>query len=982
MSAAEDFDVFFDGEGNLVMTSNDRAAAGSVSYRTVGWTVKKEDKPSAETECTRVNQIEYDRTTDPQDNSRVITTYKVSEDKLFEAIKKCDKTWAKELFRDGGYVYLDAIMVVVRDGAPSGGINSDGSVWGTVYFSAYSIKNAESWADPDSLDSHFGKCVYFGGDEEKLWGELSIKYYELESEDDIDSAVSLGFLGFDEEGSLEDTEYWLEAEDLSGYRFDLSYSTIYLVDKNGLTTKYGGQPVYNVDNSDLIYERVTVCFYYTREVDIGEYSYSYGKDHVAENSAELQAQPSDDPQFDVEKAIPSGEKLDAMYSFQDYYINIGLRKYSGSKFVPVDVYIWHYDDDGEYKEQKKRVYVDSDYSYYRIDSVKIFKAETAVIENGSLSENVVFHDISDAAIVCRINRGSYVLIPDEPDTAYISREQYEDGGQQALADAAESVCSGCEVRNDLLSINGYVFLKGMWERGSTQGLTMPQEPFVSVVSQSGIQITEKTANGDYGSRAYVTYRKLKMSRDGMFSETESTVIYETSDVNDVFVHTPVVCTGLCTDDRAGNQQYKPTVHKSLVLGKESTLSISETGEHIKAKGYGRRDYGKYSRKRQVRMPFAVYYGEKYVLPYTWVTLAGGSCTFYLPVGVEEGDYKIEYRVFAINCSGSETVEGVPTDVADQIMADGTGFELLSERDANISCDHYIACDDVTVTVTGRMYDLAVTDVKDYPGWWNVFYSERGVKRGVRYRAGRLSMEGEVIPDRVSDPPAPVMEQYYKEGVSGNISHDMAGSVPGAGYRIIFELKTIGSMRGENDGIVMLPKYYHISDDFLTRTEVRLYSRKDLRPVYTPVTLSASDRTYQPVFQKNVVDHSICERSIQLWSGSFRLADDIYAVPAVVDLAQYIQKKAGRIRQDDRVFLKGGFILVQFEILSVANGSVHLSYINEQNEAAGYCNMWKKQGFIYDRSLPGGKSITLRDGDFLIFDMKNTINSDYESMGTH
>ena len=74
--------------------------------------------------------------------------------------------------------------------------------------------------------------------------------------------------------------------------------------------------------------------------------------------------------------------------------------------------------------------------------------------------------------------------------------------------------------------------------------------------------------------------------------------------------------------------------------------------------------------------------------------------------------------------------------------------------------------------------------------------------------------------------------------------------------------------------------------------------------------------------------------------------------------------------------------MQFEILSMKDGAVNLSYINAENAQKGCCNMWQRQGFIRERSLPNGQTVTFEDGDFLLFDMENTINSDYVSFGTH
>ena len=961
--ADSNIDVFFDDEGNLVMTSNDKAAHGAVSYRTVGWTLKKEDKPVSETKSARVNQVEYSREPAPGDPDRVITTYKVSEDKLFDRIKKCDADWAKELYRDGGTVYLDAIMTVVYNETPSGGINADGSIWGTVYFTAASIKSAENWADPDSLDSHFGKRAYFEGDKKKLWGRLKVEYYEVTG-DDIDSARPLDFLEFDRDEDLEDKVYIIEAEDLSDYELKFTYSTISCITKEGLTTKYGGQHVYNVDNSNFKYESVTVRFYFEEIISTKPYSYTYGKEFVTEkNRACLQAVPLGDPEFDVETRVPSGEKLCAVFNLQKYYMNIDLTKYSGKRFVSVEVRIWSYSDSGTYREKKKKVYVSCEYSYFRIDNVKIFEADTAVIENGALPDDVRFEDIPDVNVICRTNRGSYVRTPEEPDVAYISEDEYKEGGKEVLLEAAEWACSGPGVRNDLLSVDGHIFLNGAWCYGCTSGFSAPEGSAETTLYREDILIPETVENGGYTSRAYVTYKRMRIKQNGELYYTGAEAIHYTKDVNGIFVHTPVVCVARCTDDISGNQQYEKTVHKSLVLGREFTLSISEVGQNADAKGYGYRDYSKYSGKKQVRLPFPVYYGEKYVLPYTWVTLPGNSAVFYLPVGVEEGNYEVEYRMFAVNCPAIDP-------------ADGSLAEKLTERRANKNSDFYIADDMLTVTVTGRMYDLAVTDVEDHPGWSEIFNRESGMN--VKYRIGRLSMEGDVIPGRVRDPILPVMTK----NAEGPSISEADLKIPGAGYRVRFELKTIGSMRGEKDGIVMLPKYFHISGDGRCRTEVRLYSGKDLSPVYTPVTLTSKDRNFLPVYTKNVTDRQICERSIQLWSGSFRLPDDIYAVPVNVDLSQYIAGKAGRIKQSDSIFLKGGYILVQFEILSVSDGSVNLSYINAKNASKGCCNMWKRQGFAYERRFADGIVFNFADGDLFLFDMEKTINADYESFGTH
>ena len=74
--------------------------------------------------------------------------------------------------------------------------------------------------------------------------------------------------------------------------------------------------------------------------------------------------------------------------------------------------------------------------------------------------------------------------------------------------------------------------------------------------------------------------------------------------------------------------------------------------------------------------------------------------------------------------------------------------------------------------------------------------------------------------------------------------------------------------------------------------------------------------------------------------------------------------------------------IKYLDLTVENGKWHLSYINPENEQKGYCNMWKRQGFSYERVDAHGTRFHFLDGDFLLFDLKQTLHRDYESWGTH
>ena len=170
--------------------------------------------------------------------------------------------------------------------------------------------------------------------------------------------------------------------------------------------------------------------------------------------------------------------------------------------------------------------------------------------------------------------------------------------------------------------------------------------------------------------------------------------------------------------------------------------------------------------------------------------------------------------------------------------------------------------------------------------------------------------------------------------------------------------------------------YHIDDDVDAATR-QPYAAESIEGV-----LYAKNRSFVSVSRRNVSDRKLQARSVQVWDGEYQLSPDLYLVESNVDLDAYIRLHGGRIRQDDPVFLRGGYLLVQFEIRSLRDGQTHLSYANPGNSSRGYCNMWRLQGFMYEQRDRGGAVFTFEDGDCLLFDTGNSLYSDYESWGTH
>lgn len=222
-------------------------------------------------------------------------------------------------------------------------------------------------------------------------------------------------------------------------------------------------------------------------------------------------------------------------------------------------------------------------------------------------------------------------------------------------------------------------------------------------------------------------------------------------------------------------------------------------------------------------------------------------------------------------------------------------------------------------------------------------------------------------------------------LSGDHPFNRSARAVGLGYQVKLQLKTIGDMRGNEDQIAFIPTYYYVSRDGSRRQKVRLYQRKDLSEVSVPLVLTALHRSYLPVETRNVSDPVLRSQSVQVWDGAYQLSPDLYLVDADIDLNSYIRNRGGRIGQRDPVFLRDGYLLVQFEVRSYpANYAKtgHLSYANTVNSARGYCNMWRLQGFSYDRMDCFGNRFVFADGDCLLFDTKYSLHSDYESWGTH
>lgn len=696
-------------------------------------------------------------------------------------------------------------------------------------------------------------------------------------------------------------------------------------------------PIIGLNRSDKIY------FQYGEEE----------RDRV--NTVQIQAITKEQPEFDVTKGIPTGEQIFLNCEVQKYYYQGVLIHYYGIAVVPVEIAVTYSypveTEDGistTFYTSNFTYYVSRNYSYYRIDELKLHVIQNISVENGIFPDSPMeYNELYTERVTIERNRDSYMEIPTYH--AAVFGGDIESGGLSAakLKEIAENAAGEVWVRNDAFIIDGEIILDGSFVEEETRELERQQGERLLSFTGDYLTIPHTKQNGIYDTYA-TAYYKDALDLGGKE--------YDITRVNEVVVHTPVVCKGGITDDIAHNQQITPTPYCSLILGRSFTVGISTVGSHKDQPGYGTRDYEKYVKLRQVQFPFEVYDGDIYFAAGEWIDLPSQQKEFYLPVGVHEGDYRIRYRTIAKNADAKE------------------GGMDLNEYLANLSLINYGAYDELKVTVIGRMYDLAITDIVDYPRWKSVFYEDDGEKKRFAYWIGGKNLEGDVMSGRVSDGIFPVLP--------GDHPYNPTAHAVGLGYRVKLQLKTIGDMRENDDKIVMIPTYYYVSRDGSEREQVRLYRKEDLSEVSKTLTLTAENRSFVPVEERNVSDAMLRAQSVQVWDGEYQLSPDLYLVNADVDLDTYVRLHGGRIRQSDPVFKRDGYLLVQFEVRTFSSGLEYLSYANAGNSGQGYCNMWRLQGFDYMRTDGYGNLFSFTDGDCLLFDITYSLYSDYESWGTH
>lgn len=534
----------------------------------------------------------------------------------------------------------------------------------------------------------------------------------------------------------------------------------------------------------------------------------------------------------------------------------------------------------------------------------------------------------------------------------------------------------------------------------------------------------KTKTNRYAapSMGTITYAGLDANYEAPDGDT-----YPIPSINPVTVHTPVVNYSSTSDDAAHNQKTTPNYSRqAFILDRPFTITMPTSGQHQNYPGYGNRDYAKYFRSKEVYFPFDTYSADKSIFypKGSWINIPVNQLVtqFFLPVWVDEGDYTVTFRNVAENAPGVD-----PT-----------------QQDANFDLINHVASDTVDVEVIGRLYDFHITDIADYNWEMVFRTMEgSAVHTGNTYWTGLLGIDGDArgntppftLPILPGSSPLEGMKNIaVKTGYHIKFDLKTKGNMFGKtdGVRI-----TPSFTFASKDGKTQTPVDLYYNDDH--RTFIKVGSPEDteeryvilndrLRNVpeeeltdtarykydnyYTFAEMNGISRDlfisdYIRRFTKEKtpiggfdllllpeqirtligpkanlpgsVDFARANAAVQKWYGQYSLPGDPYVVAKGTDLAEYGRTHGGLTKRDP-IFLRDGYIILNFNIESIRNGNLnapHLQYIN-----APLMNQWTLEGFERSVQDSWDNAFALRDGDIVFYNADKSYKDDFQAEVPH
>ncbi|WP_172195399.1 DUF5704 domain-containing protein [Saccharibacillus qingshengii] len=681
------------------------------------------------------------------------------------------------------------------------------------------------------------------------------------------------------------------------------------------------------------------------------------------------------------------------------------------------------------------VHIEREFSYWIVDKIGIYEIDQAELKNYAFQgESITIQPAGYIPPTLSVTKdGKYVADPGPgnwtaPSQAWpgTNTRPTPPNDLDQLAGETDQKIKQVKVNNDTVVFNGQTLMDGSVVDKKTQDpkpVPDPQKISRDVLYKPNQMIPmSKTNRMSAPSMGTITYKPLSANHNAPDGDT-----YPIGGINPVTVHTPVVNYSSASDDAAHNQKTTPNYSRqAFILDRPFTITMPTSGQHQNYPGYGNRDYAKYYRSKEVYFPFDTYSGDRstFYPKNTWINIPVGQITteFFLPVWVDEGDYTVYYRNIAENAPGVS-----PT-----------------QQDANFDLAYHVASDTVDVEVIGRLYDFHLTDIADYNwemvfrtqsgsqnpsgnSYWTGLNSIDGAARGnaqpytLPILPGKNPLEGKknvsiktgyhvkfdlktkgnmfgrndglritpsfMFVSRDGKTKTPV-DLYYNDDHRTFIK---VGSPEDTEKRYVILNDRLRNVPEEELTDTARYKYDHyygfaemngVSEDMFIADYIRRFT-KEKTPIggFSLMLLPEQIRTLIGP-KTNIpagVDNARANAAIQKWYGQYALPGDPYVVVKGTNLPEYGRTHGGLTKRDP-VFLKDGYIILNFNIESIRSGNTgapHLQYIN-----APLMNQWQMEGFNRTAVDSWNRPFALQDGDVAFFNADKSYKDDFESQVTH
>lgn len=981
-----------DKEGNIVFETTATKATTGTTWSQVGFTIRRDKtggNPIKDNKYAVLHLKDSYKTMKDQGDGTYINSFKIPKTDVSKALEKAGLMG----IGDEDVIYLNGIFSVTRNGV------RDKSYYRTLT----SIKNAAPWRNPNDFKELFDVKMPFEPNEYSVYVEYRTSSNTVISTKEI-KKVKEGkkvSVKLDGEVNYNSVKFQLyrsfviplktPGKKIDDYKLSLG-NTIKEIQNREVKVITGGIKIVammkppKAEAEPLPDEEVM-------EAELPD---------EVESFCVIKADDRGNEAFDTEQGIPGLEKLYVNGFTQEYLREYEFKRISGEKIYPVTVkrtynLTWtesytstnsitgevttHYVNRSSSSTVSNVIHVKRDYSYWKIERLYGYAPSRMLVQNGALPGNLLYLDAKDT-IIPKVSFKQWGGTPyhiSEPvfSKTLILPSVTVSGGSSCpsvpsedFTPYAQASVSQIKVRNDALTWDGKVIMEdGYKERQTERPLEIPESEKMTgrdVFYKNRLLIDGKKKNDTYVSAGKVTYQAFVKTEGG-----EKKQDYEIQEVNDVIVHTPAVCNGSVEDKSRDCQMLFPDMDRcSLVLGLTFRIRMPTDGQHLRIPGYGYNEYGKYIKSRQVKFPFDVEIEGERIKAEQWIEIRKEE-VFYLPTDVSEGKYMIEFRAIAVN--GEE--------------------ELPSEEYANEDYQNYVAVNQIPVEVSGRIYDLQIYDISDYPLWKQVFRKNDSLEKS-----------GFTFPVN-SFPLKPGKHPFYSN----------QGALK-PGYVLRMNLTTSGNMEGENDYIRILPKFYYVDKSYRDRKEVDVYYSETIGGTFYPfvqvgsqadsnnikllklgdshLSVEPDEALYTAKEKKIDQNELLCAvhkayrydklmlpskaqllfppRGMQKWYFEYSLPSKIYITVKGTAVKEYCKENTLDLKEE--FWLKDGYLLLNFDIETIEGNQRHLSYTNEAMELAGYCNMWKKEGFLYEYEFD--------NGDIGIYSLSQSAAVDYDSRGTH